>query len=514
MKRILAVLSASCVLLTSALAQSTSAPLPCPDDKLDEVIRQKPIPGLITAIVPPLAFLNLLHSDALAKLPTRALTFRVVDEQGRAVPNALVGLIYLERKRFLAEGAAGGPAIKIPHGRYAVNAATAGKDRSVRYGTTEVTVGAKGPSSVTVTLTGRAAPATSQPAPATVPLGGSVPFVFTSALRESAALALVRRGANIRAEPDIDREIIFSQFLIEDSDAPAMSLPGKVGKYDVVAMLCAPRIQLARWSVATTPARVAIEAPPRAQAGSALRATITGQLNPAYRVEIGQPDKFPRLSSYLSGGEREEVEAKLGYEPGPYEVRIVTHDKVVLASKAVALDPAQLAITGPDRIAVGSNAAFSWPDKKENFRLELWTLADGGKPARRVTQLRDSGRVLAAPGHYELHLRPSATDDARVLGRKPIVVDGKVFESVPQQASTASTVAVRLAIKPDFFDSLIFVARGGEAAGTGRANRGSDDRFMIADTPRTPGSYDLVYMMGAVGGAVEAARVPIEVRAP
>lgn len=34
---------------------------------------------------------------------------------------------------------------------------------------------------------------------------------------------------------------------------------------------------------------------------------------------------------------------------------------------------------------------------------------------------------------------------------------------------------------------------------------------MIADTPKTPGSYDLVYVMGAVGRAVEAAHVPIEV---
>ena len=97
----------------------------------------------------------------------------------------------------------------MPHGRYAVNAAIAGKDRSIRYGSTEVTVGAKSPSSVTVKLTGKAAPATQQPAVATVPVGGSAPFVFESALRESAALALVRPGANIRAERP-ERETIFS----------------------------------------------------------------------------------------------------------------------------------------------------------------------------------------------------------------------------------------------------------------------------------------------------------------
>ena len=248
-----------------------------------------------------------------------------------------------------------------------------------------------------------------------------------------------------------------------------MQLPGKVGKFDVVAMLCAPRIQLARWSIATTPARIAIEAPARVQAGAVLRATIVGQLNDAYRIEIGQPDGFTKLSRNLQDGEREEVEVKLGYNDGDYEIKVVTHDRVVLASTTVALDPAQLAINGPDRVAVGGSAAFSWPDRKENFRLELWTLAEGGKPARLVTKLRGSGRVLAAPGAYELRLLPWRSDDDRVLGRKPIAVEGKVFEQVPDGALPASTVAVRLAFKPDFFDSLIFVARGGEATRDGQS---------------------------------------------
>lgn len=513
MRCLLAALSISCALLTPTLAQSAGPPLPCPDDKLEEVVRQKPVPDLVTAIIPPLAILNLLHNDPLAKLPTRNVTFRVVDEQGRAVPNALVGLIYLERKRFLAEGAAGGPAIRVPHGRYAVNAAIAGKDRGVRYGSAEVTIDAKGPSSVTVKLTGKAAPATTQTASTTVPVGNSASFEFTSALRESAALALVRPGANIRTPPSPEHETIVSQFLIEGSAAPAMSLPGKAGKYDVVAMLCAPRIQLARWSIATTPARIAIEAPARIQAGSVLRATVSGQLNPAYQVEVRQTGGFAKLTRKLNGGDREELEVAVGYTEGDYQIEITTHDRVVLASRTVALDPVQFAITGPERINVGGDAAFSWPGKEEHFRLELWTLAERGKPARRIGELRDSGRVVAAPGSYEVRLRPWSRNDDRVLARKPITVEGKVFEEVPPGVAPASTVSVRLAMKPHFFDRLVFVKRGGDASnGDGRANRGGDDRVMTADAPKTPGSYDLVYMMGMVGVAVEAARAPIEVR--
>lgn len=513
MQRLFAVLMASSVLLTPVLAQSLGSPLPCPDDKLSEVVRQKPVPDLITAIVPPLAILNLLHNDPLAKLPTRNVTFRVVDEQGRAIPNALVGLIYVERKRFLAEGAAGGPAIPVPHGRYAVNAALADKDRSVRYGSTEVTIDAKGPSSITVKLTGKAAPATLQSAPATVPVGDSAAFQFASALRASAALALVRPGANIRTPPSPERETILSQSLIEDSDAPAIALPGRAGKYDVVALLCAPRIQLARWSIATTPARITIEAPARIQAGSLLRATVVGQLNPAYQIEVRQTGGFAKVLRKLGGGEREEVEANVGYDHGDYRIEVTAHDRVVLASRTVAVDPVPITISGPERITVGGDAAFSWPGKGENFRLELWTFAERGKPARRIGELRDSGRVVAAPGSYELRLLPWARGEERVLARKPLAVDGKVFEQVPAEVRPGSTVEAQLAIKPHFFDRLVFAKRGGEPNATdGRANRGDNNRIMSADAPKTPGSYDLVYMMGMVGVAVEAARVPIEVK--
>jgi hypothetical protein len=35
---------------------------------------------------------------------------------------------------------------------------------------------------------------------------------------------------------------------------------------------------------------------------------------------------------------------------------------------------------------------------------------------------------------------------------------------------------------------------------------------MSVDTPKAPGSYDLVFLLGSVRGRVEAGRVPIEVR--
>ena len=105
MKRALSAIALSAALLAPAHAQGT-LPLSCPDDRLDAVRRHEPVPGLLTALVPPLAILNILSRDSLVKLPTRPVAFRVVDEAGRPVANALVGLIHQETKRFLAEGAA------------------------------------------------------------------------------------------------------------------------------------------------------------------------------------------------------------------------------------------------------------------------------------------------------------------------------------------------------------------------------------------------------------------------
>ena len=61
-------------------------PLQCPDDALNQVRRNEPVPGLFTALAPPLAVLNWLASDPLARLPTRSVSVRVVDAAGRAVP--------------------------------------------------------------------------------------------------------------------------------------------------------------------------------------------------------------------------------------------------------------------------------------------------------------------------------------------------------------------------------------------------------------------------------------------
>ena len=75
------------------------------EEKLDELRKYKPLPGLMN-LVTPLAFIHALGRDRMADLPRKPVSFRVVDNAGNAVPNALVAVIHAKSNRFLAEGAA------------------------------------------------------------------------------------------------------------------------------------------------------------------------------------------------------------------------------------------------------------------------------------------------------------------------------------------------------------------------------------------------------------------------
>jgi hypothetical protein len=511
---LIAVSFAMAALLTPgpALAQPVAG-LRCPDDGLSEVRRQKPVPDLVTALIPPLAILNILGNDSLAKAPTHGVQFRVVDEAGKSVPNALVGLIYEKHNRFLAEGAAGGAAIRIPHGKYIVNAAAAGKDRSLRYGSTAVTIDAKGPATVTVKLTGRAEPLALKAAVSSAVVGSHVPIELTGGIPGASTLAVMRPGGKVRGAEGAE-DTFEPQSQAEDG-THEVTLPARVGKYDIVAMLCAPRITLARTTVTAESARVVIEAPDRAPMGSVLRVVVTGNLNRGHGIAIGPVDAMPRLAGQFGGEERSVFELKLPYEPGTYEIKVTTGRKAVLARRKVIVDEVPLSITGPESIRLGEQASFAWPDQTENkFRLEVWTLARAGKPAERLHDVRDK-RAIAGPGEYELRLVPWSRSDGRVLGRKPFRVEGTAFVRPPSEAVAGTRITAEIAIDVQFFDKLYFFERGSatDYHSSINFNHSSRTRVMTVDVPKRPGSYDLVYMIGAVGERVEAGRVPVEVRA-
>jgi hypothetical protein len=516
MKRLLSALAVSAGLCASAFAQGNAPPLQCPDDVLDQVRRTKPVPGLFTALAPPLAVFNALARDPLAKLPSRAISVRVVDAAGRAVPNAMVAFIYREGKRFLAEGTAGGAPIRLPHGRYIVNAALLGKDRSMRYGSVETVVDAKSPAAVTVKLTGTTA-VVAGAAPQTAPIGSNVEVELSGDIRMSTVLAVVRHGANARAEPTLEDNIIISQTQVyEDQDKPAVGLPDTIGKYDVVAMLCAPRIPLARWTVATTPARVAIEAPARVPMGSALRGAIVGTLSSAYTIAVAEAGKDPVVADYPRDPARHALELKLPNRPGRYELTVATGDKLVLARHAFEIEAGELPITGPDKIWLGDFASFSWPHAgEEGFRLEVWTLPSAGRPAKRIARLQQRmSRSFGPPGEHELRLVSQSSGDERVYGRKRFQIQGRVFGEVPTETLTNHFVKGRTTIPIETWDRIVFVRRGAEVSGEGRElEKTPDPRFFMTLSPASPGSYDMVYLMGAPPSElVEAGRVPIEVR--
>ena len=100
-------------------------------------------------------------------------------------------------------------------------------------------------------------------------------------LRGATLLTLLRQaGRKTKAESgaDDDDDDAVTQPR-DETGTHEVTLPGKPGKYELVATLCAPRITLARAGITATPAQITIEAPERAPMGSVLRAVVSGTLN-------------------------------------------------------------------------------------------------------------------------------------------------------------------------------------------------------------------------------------------
>lgn len=499
--------------LASALAASAAhaQPLKCPTDKLDELRAFQPLPVFLNLITP-LRVLHGLTRDRMADLPRKPVSFRVIDEVGRAVPNALVAVIHKESNRFLAEGAAGGPAIGLPQGGYTVNAAVADKSGSVRFGSAEFSLDAKGPSAVTVKLTGNAGAAVPKPLVASAPVASQVEAGFESALRESAVLAVVRQGSNVRSKDDKGEGAILGQYEMEDAPSRVFTLPGKAGKYDVVAMLCAPRIPLTRWSISTAPVQIGISAPDRVPMGGSLRVTLSGAVSAASKVRFGKSGDEFGAGEEIKAGDKPEVFFDAGYETGPFQIAVLAHDDTVLASRTVTVERREMSINGPDTVRLGAQADFTWPGNSA-ADLEVWTIANGKTPARRLSTVEEK-RLIAPAGSFELRLiRRGSFEGEGVMARKRIRIEGNAFADVPPEAVAGKAVAVRMALNVEFFDQLHFYQRGSKNNYEMNFKTNRNPNVIEIEAPRKPGAYDLVFRLGTVRDKVEVARVPIEVRA-
>ncbi|MCC7348891.1 MAG: hypothetical protein IT538_15990 [Variibacter sp.] len=493
----------------------------CPSIPYWPVTKRARFPELITTLFPPLKVIQEIGRDPLEKAPKRPVSVRVLDAAGKPVRGALVGFLRRDQDglRFLAEAAPGKP-VAVPLGDYVINAAVRDADGGVRWGSTRLSLAAKGPAAAKVTLHGHIPPVRPKPVAAEAIQGAELALDVEGLWQHNATIERIWMGPK-RTHTNIGE-------MDDDEDEPSMpptitqrpfmlTAPGRAGPYELRYTLCAPRIVLARWPLRVTRAQVSIAAPERAPVASRIDVTVRGQLAKAQTLHLRDPDGKTVERKTLSPAAEVQAALQLPFAPGSYELAVmVDGDPAPLAHRRLAVEPALIAITFPERITMGDKAALDWPlSDSIDTTMGLWSVAAPGRPAHPLWERLRAGdiRLVAAPGAYELRLQyRRKLEEPQVIARKALTVEGRAFLDPPRSLAAGQPVALKLALTGQFFDRVMVVPRGKDRALSLFDEVQPRGTSVTVKVPAKPGAYDLVYQMGEVGHRMIVERVPVDVQ--
>ena len=204
-------------------------------------------------------------------------------------------------------------------------------------------------------------------------------------------------------------------------------------------------------------------------------------------------------------------------EPGLYEVRLqLDKGGRVLASTPVEVVEADVSVSAPAQVVVGSSFAVSWQVEGLHPRDYITIVPVGAKEGEYGSTNRLEGkpegqlRAPAEPGLYEVRLQLESS--GRVLARAPVeVVEGQVTVSGPDKlrAGDAITVAVTGAIHPrDYVTMVPADAPDGDYSAVRRIEGKAE---VTLTAPEAPGLYELRYQLESSNRVM--ARQAIEVLA-
>lgn len=510
------------VVVTGLLAAFVVSPTPAAETEADypcfgevDPLRYEKAPsfGVLSLFVPPLLFLEAAARDDLSDRPRRKMRLSVKGPKATGGPFRLA--VAHEGKRYLGD-LADGASIALPEGRHVVVAARVESDGSVAWGRREITVSAKGPSRLEVTIDRRTAIGgplrVTQTAPdGRAPAGSVVRVDWTGPWQSEARIGFTEAGA----------EGLVAPAMRVGADRPAeVEVPARPGPHRMRLELCAPRLPLAELPIEVAPADVRLDAPATVVAGEAFQVHSLGRNGLDFTIALLAPDghEVDRREPSLA---EPEAEFTAPLEPGRYTLvrRTSGTDETAteLARRTIEVTPAAVAITAPERIRTGQRIGLDWTGSAGATRMELWSLDADGARARRLRRRVSPGdavRLPVGPGLWELRL-VSTSGSETVLARRRIAVEGAFFTQAPVELKPREHWAVGFAEEPAFFDELAFVPRGAgiEAIDDWKTIRASGSRAVDIVAPERPGAYDLLIVSSEpTEEPVVLDRRPIEVK--
>ena len=506
-RRIVAALLAAAVLAPVSTRAATESVPPCPGDGFQPLEAPYSGPGL-AILIPPLAILQALARDPLASEPRRALSFRVLDGDGRPADTAHVALLR-DGRRFIGETLHGGT-LELPAGTYTVIAAVGGTPG--RWGQRRIVVGESGPSDFEVKMD-RVLPKVATKPPSDLapdgraPAGGPVHFAWSGIRQPVGTLAVTAAdeegGKALREAP------------IGSGATSAIEMPAGEGSYDVRLLMCAPRVTLATWRVEVGPPQIRLTAPDKVAAGRTFDVAAAGRIGGEFELAVVRAGTEDEIQSEKATRAAPRAKLTAPLAAGAWEVvyRADDDDHTVLARRPLSVEAGTIELSAPSEVKVGQKVKIAYPGSETGAGavLGLWS-KDG---VRLGDDLQAEGqRLPAAAGDYELRLFARA-DPSTVLARRPIRIVGTMIQA-PETVAAGSRFTVTLTQEPAFFDKLHILQRGKvpEYFEKGPSAEPSDGGRAEITAAVPPGDYDLVLVDETPGpkGAITIDRRPLTVR--
>ena len=350
-------------------------------------------------------------------------------------------------------------------------------------------------------------------APAQVVVGSAFPVTWEAeGLDPRDYVTIVPAGADAGSYTNYDR-------LSEGKIEASLRAPAEPGLYEVRLQTEGAGRVLAITPIEVVDVEVTVSAPTQVIVGSAFPVTWTAEgLHPRDYVTIvpagaeeGAYTNYDRMEGKAEGGLRAPA------EPGLYEVRLQMEGSGrVLAITPVEVVDAEVTVSAPAEVLVGSQFAVSWAAEGLHPRDYVTIVAAGAEEGAYTDYDRMEGkaegslRAPAEPGLYEVRLQMEGS--GRVLATTPVeVMEGNVIVSGPERVRAGTEMALSWTGAIYSRDYVTIVPAGtedGEYADYIRVGSTTQGKMTA---PAEPGLYEIRYHLERESRVM--ARHPVEVLA-
>jgi Ca-activated chloride channel family protein len=345
-------------------------------------------------------------------------------------------------------------------------------------------------------------------APATAVAGSNIAVTWTGPDAQNDYIAV--------AKPDSRGNQQINYTYTRDGSPLKLQMPVDPGTYEVRYILSQDRTVLASTQVEVTAVSGTLDAPAEAPAGSTVVVNWTG---PDYQndyISVAKTDsRGNQQVNYTYTRDGSPLKLQMPPTPGDYEIRyIISQDRQILFSQPITVTPVTASLSTPTEAPAGSNLIVQWegPDYQNDY-IAVSKVNSRDNQQVNYTYTREGSPLKLVmppnPGTYEL--RYVQSQDRTVLARETIEIsEVTAVLDAPGTGPAGGQIRVDW-VGPDYQNDYISIAKVNAKDNKYETftytRQGSP---LIIKMPKTPGTYEIRYVMRQGNRVLERAQLVVE----